>query len=551
MRVRAEFRNAGPIDDTTERCLGIGAILLGEESEWGPSAECMANATVVEYDLHRRWLRIRTSIVGLPPVFLYQGASRVVVASDLWSLRCWPGVPFDFDLRGIWDFCRIGYPVDYRTLFMGIRVVPGGSVVEVNSDGQVTVRQAWSMPKAAPKASWEAYTDLQAMLFRQAVQRMDLRDAFLSLTGGLDTRTILAALLADGRSVPACTMSWRDLSQDARTARDLCRAYGIPHETIRYDEGFAAELPELALTASRLSGGLASVGQAHEVAFYHRIGERWKARLSGYLGSQLGRSGVEHVSLRNGDLAMLGEGVAPSGVDAEANDHWFYEGVRRGRPLEQPFLLQEEVLFSSIGNYSIGHHFMVQRSPYASRELIQALTQAPEDARSHAPRSILRIRCDDLRHRFLGHQLNRSFQRKLIRVVGGYVAECPINWGWRAGGGVSPRGTIAGLLAFCDALTASQGLDHGSLGWALEKIRIAGRHDFQRLRKWCSREFLYDVLLRRETQDRGLLNVRRIETMLDEHFAGRRDHHGNLVLALDLCCAQQVFLDRSRGHNTA
>jgi len=547
MRVRIEFRSADAVDDTRASSPGVRAVLLGDGSESHRSAECMSNATIVEYDLHRRRLRIRTSIVGLPPVFLYKEPSRVVLASDLWSLRCWPGVSLAFDPHAVRDLCRIGYPVGFRTLFAGISVVPGGSVVEVALNGQVTVRRAWRMPEAAPEESWEAYTDFQARLFRDVVRGIDLRDSFLSLTAGLDTRTILAALLAEGKSVPAVTMSWKNLSLDARTARDLCRAYGIPHEIIRFDERFTAEFPGHALAASRLSGGLAGVGQATEVAFYHRIGGKWKARLSGNLGNQVGRGGVEQVSLRNGDLAMLGEGVVSSGAVAEASDHWFYGDDRRGAPLERLFSLQSETLFSSIGNYCIGHHFVVQRSPYASRRLIEALARAPSDARCRAPRSIFRIRCDDLHHRFLGYPAHRSFQRKSISAVGGYVAQCPINWGWRVRGGVSPKRTVAGLLTFLDALAASQGLDRSWFGRALETVRITGRYDFRQTRKWCSREFLRDTLLRREIRERGLLNVPRIETMLDEHFAGRRDHHANLMLALDLSCAQQVFLDGPSG----
>jgi len=500
----------------------------------------MANATVVEYDLHRRWLRIRTSIVGLPPVFLYKGPSRVVVGSDLWSLRCWPGVPFAFDPQSVRDVCRIGYPIGFRTLFQGIRVVPGGSLIEIDRDGQVTVRQAWSMPVAVREQSWEDYTDIQATLFRDSLRRVDTSKAFLSLTGGLDTRTILAALLADGRSIPACTMSWKDLSLDSRTARDLCRAYEIPHEVVRFGEEFAAEFPDRAQTASRLSGGLASAGEATEVAFYHQLGARRRARLSGYLGNQVGRGGVEHKSLRNGDQGMLGEGI---NAPVDAADHWFYADDRRGGLLEPAFLLQYATLFSSIGNYCIGHHFMVQQSPYASRELIEALGRAPVDA--HRPSSVFRMRCDDLRHRFLGHPPHRSFQRKVVRARGGYIAECPINWGWRVNGRVSPKGSIAGLLAFFDALATSRGLDRGRLGRALETFHITGRYDFRQTRKWCSREFLSDTLLRREVRDTGLLNATRIETMLDEHFAGKKDHHANLMLAVDLSCAQKVFLEAS------
>jgi hypothetical protein len=107
---------------------------------------------------------------------------------------------------------------------------------------------------------------------------------------------------------------------------------------------------------------------------------------------------------------------------------------------------------------------------------------------------------------------------------------------------VSPTGALTGLLAFCDALTASTGFESGIIGRALEALQIPARHDFRQVRKWCSREFLYDALGRRQLREVGLLNMRTIARMLGEHFGGVLDHHVNLMLALDLACAEQIFL---------
>jgi asparagine synthetase B (glutamine-hydrolysing) len=539
MRVQIDFRDA---DDTGDagKPSNTRVIVIGDDSEWSPAATCLGNAVVMQYNLRQRRVDIYTSITGLPPVFLYEGPSRVVVASDVRSLREWPGVDFAFDPQAVRDVCRIGYPVDFRTLFAGIRVVPGGSVIQVEPHGKVTLRPAWNMPEACPERSWEAYTDLQATLFTDAVRRLDLSATFLSLTAGLDTRAILAALLADGRALSAYTMSWKDRSLDARTARRLCGAYGLTHETVRFDESFTMEFPDRVLEASRLSGGLAATDQATEVAFYHCVGGRWRARLSGHLGNQVGRGGMEQISRRGGDTAMLGEGMRLSGADG--GDQRSEDHLPGGGSLGRLSALNREVPNALIANYSIGHHFMVQRSPYATRELIEAIGRAPADGHANRPRSPLRMRFLDLRHRFLGDPVHRSFQRKVISRVGGYVATCPVNWGWRVQGGVSPMGAFAGLLAFLDALAASNGLEGGIIGRALETLQIPARHDFRQLRKWCSREFLYDTLRRRELREEGLFDMRTLERMLDEHFAGVIDHHVKLMLALDLACAQQVFL---------
>jgi len=411
----------------------------------------------------------------------------------------------------------------------------------VDTRGDVKVTPAWTMPAMVPLESWDSYIDLQIEAFNEALRRIDLERTCLSLTGGLDTRTILAASVRDGRTVPAFTMSWKDVSLDARTATKLCRAYGIEHHVIRFDEAFARELPEYALAASRLSGGLASVGEATEVALYDRIGTTYVTRLSGYLGNQVGRGGVEQLSPRSGDLSILGsalDGVENGGRD----DHWFYDEARTDTRLNLEFLLQREVLFASIGNFCLGNHFMVQQSPYASRSLIEATTRAPQEPNARAIDSVPRMRLNDLRHRFLGEAEERSFQRKLINVVGGYVAECPVNWGWRVSGGVAVKGVALGALTLVDAFVGSRYREESVVSRLLATLRISGLHDFRQLRRWCDRDFTYDTLRAKGVCESGILDGQAIERMLGEHFSSRRDHHRSLMLALDLAHAYQIYV---------
>jgi hypothetical protein len=112
-------------------------------------------------------------------------------------------------------------------------------------------------------------------------------------------------------------MSWGNVSLDARLAAAVCRPYRIQHEVIGFDESFAAEVGERALTASRLSGGLAAVGEAIEVAFYERIGGPWRSRISGFLGNQIGRGGHEQVSLRRGHTDVLADTIRQNASDDE------------------------------------------------------------------------------------------------------------------------------------------------------------------------------------------------------------------------------------------
>ena len=126
-------------------------FLLGSEAEWrcdNPSTS-MASAATVCWDATASMLTIRTSITGLPPIFLYRAGPRIVVSSDLWLLCNRPGIDLAFDDESLRQMCRIGHPIGYRTLFRGITVLPGGSRIDV-SPRDVTEARDWRMPDAAP-----------------------------------------------------------------------------------------------------------------------------------------------------------------------------------------------------------------------------------------------------------------------------------------------------------------------------------------------------------------------------------------------------------------
>ena len=374
-------------------------------------------------------------------------------------------------------------------------------------------------------------------------KRIDLDNTFLSLTAGVDTRAIFAALVLAGRRFHAYTLTGESPSIDAQAARAICRSYGVPHETVSLDGDFRKRLPDYVVEASRLSGGVASLGQAHQVHFYRKLPGRYLGRLSGNLGNQLGRKGIERVSTRAITVSVLPPHLR-SGIAGRARCAWVDHTLDDRIPSSPAFLFQREFPFTQLGNYSIGDSFVVQYTPYPTRHLIALSHREP--ARSLDPqfRSLLSLRLRDLHHRFFGEPPAYSFQRKFIKRAGGFVASYPINWGWRAGGGIALTGMLRGCMAAVDAYTEREGWDIGRLGKVIDAMHIVGLHEHRRSQRWVReslRDFMHDVLLSKHTREAGVIEVSCVRRMLDEHYTNRASHHGALVFALDLAVASRNF----------
>jgi hypothetical protein len=420
--------------------------------------------------------------------------------------------------------------------------MPAGYQFDFDAAGQRSVRY-WTPPRPDPVCDWKAFREIQAQAFSDAMRRMDKASTVLSLTAGLDTRTILAALVRDGVRLPTVTLSGETPSLDAHIAAKLSRAYGLQHEVVRLDGEFFKRLPEYLVEASRLSGGLSSIEQADEVFFNRVLSKRARARLSGNLGNQVGRGGTEKVSMRNADTSLLGSYFA---VDTgnSAHDHWYSERGAGADSLDYEFLLQQEVPFSSVGNYALCNHFLVQQSPYADAALIEAIKHMPLRLNHKKKLSLMQMRLKDLRHRFAGEPEEYSFQRSFIKEVGGFVAECPINWGWKASGGLSPVGVFYGAKSFLDVTASSKGWDSRLTRRLLARTGVMGMHQFKRPRDWFRtylKEFVYDMLLSDRSNTDELLNRREMERQLQEHYSGIGDHYNGLTCALTLCLARKNF----------
>ncbi len=515
-------------------------LVLGDDAERNDvgGGGCMGNAVALRLDLAAHSVQVWSSITGLPPAFLSRRPDGLVLTSDLSVLAATQALRFD--PVAVADLFQIGYPSDHRSLFRDTSLVPGGHVVRVGVEGQFSVAKAWSLPESARRLDWPSFIELQVQTFRDTMRTMDLSKSFFSLTSGVDTRTILAALVSRGVSLPTATLSGPSLSLDARVARTLSEAYALPHHVVRLDANFLRDLPTYVTDASRRSGGLTGLEEAGEVYFYRQLAGLGARRLAGGFGNQVARQGLERVSPRGADLTVLADEFVPTGtrdyaaaIPSTTRWHSVYERS-----------LQEDGTLPSVGNACIGQHFATQQTPYASRAMIESLGRSPVGLEAVGAFSRSQARRRDLHHRFLGEPRNRSFQRVLIAAAGGRVASYAINWGWRASGGISPRGLVMGALACLDQVASWPSPGSRALGKALRLIGAEGLQEIKPYRSWLTdwlKDFVHDTLLSRTTRDSGVFKVAELERVLRDHYALGKPQTGTIMAALDLALAYQLF----------
>lgn len=161
------------------------------------------------------------------------------------------------DLDGVAVLARLGWQVGSRTIFDGVRTVRAVTM----ANGTVEERSRPAEPAGAASAGGRPEVIAADILRQLMCDYLDAHpDAELQLTGGLDSRILLAAIpAARRRGVRAMTLATPG-SRDAPIARSIADRYGLEHRTVTLaaiDTLSAKDAYEAAINAARRIDGAA------------------------------------------------------------------------------------------------------------------------------------------------------------------------------------------------------------------------------------------------------------------------------------------------------
>jgi hypothetical protein len=167
---------------------------------------------VVVLDLKGRRLILANNRTGTIPVQYVARPGLFAFAPESKALHALLGTRPELDCDGLLEFVTFGHALRSRTLFRGCKLLEPASLVEVDLDsGKADIQKYWSL-SFRPRRRWHEAEAADAL--RSTVLE-SLRDTIIDsppylqllLTGGYDSRTILAGMSAIGRP-PDLALTW-------------------------------------------------------------------------------------------------------------------------------------------------------------------------------------------------------------------------------------------------------------------------------------------------------------------------------------------------------
>ncbi|MEO5925027.1 MAG: hypothetical protein ABIR70_14495 [Bryobacteraceae bacterium] len=473
-------------------------------------------------DQKRGFAKLFNDRWGLQRIYYHETKDAFYFAAEAKSILAVCPECRSFDSRGLGEFISTGCVLENRSFFTGVGVLPPASAWHF-ANGTVQTRGHYFLP-----SEWEQQSTLDPEAYYQQLREVfvgNLPRYFggkdrvgLSLTGGLDTRMIMAWHPGEPGTLPSYSFGgmFRE-SQDVSLGRAVATVCKQPHQVIPIGEDFLARFAHYAERTIYLSDG--SIGMPFSPDLYANEIARNIApvRMTGNYGGEVLRQ----------VRAFKPEDPMPGLFCPEMTAHLdqaksTYAGLLQGHPLS--FAVFKQAPWHHYGLLALEQTQITLRSPFLDNDFVRTVFQAPQSS------------CE-----------SNDVSMRLIREGSKTLYELPTDRGLV--GNQSDWATRLSHEWLEFSFKAEYGYDYGMPQWVAgidNRIRALrperawlGRHKFKHFRVWYRDQlagYVRDMLLDSRTLSRPFFERKGIEAIVRGHLGGGRNYTTEIhrVLALEL-----------------
>lgn len=199
--------------------------------------------SAIHVDRRSKRITVVNDLTGTRPVFWYGNDGVFIVTHSLWAFRQCSWVRPEWDAMALNQRLTIGVPLQGRTWLKGVRILTRGQRL-VSDDHAIRMRdegQYFSRPESTTGDCVERLRFAVDQM-TDSVSRRVGSGLFLGLSGGLDSRILLASLLRQGINASAITYAASEQNRDAQLAERCARHCGITHHLALLDGQVARDL---------------------------------------------------------------------------------------------------------------------------------------------------------------------------------------------------------------------------------------------------------------------------------------------------------------------
>jgi asparagine synthase (glutamine-hydrolysing) len=470
-----------------------------------------------------------TDRYGLERLYVHENSKAVYFASEAKAILGVVPETRSFDTDGVSQFLAYGTTYGERTLFRGVRVLPGAACWTFEKNQC----RKWSYFN--PK-QWEGQERLKRSEFTEELGGVLRRIVPLysslagrlgiSLTAGLDTRMLMACLPADPDRHVCFTYSGQEIDPlDAHLSTLVANECGLTHHVLRIQKDFFESFNSLAESTVFTTDGNCDILGTHEIYMSRLARKLAPCRLTGNYGSEILR-GVSTLKPLG-----LSDGLITSSLEASVQAALGDTQLQGGHPVT--FAAFKETPWNLFGSLQAGRTEIGCRTPYLDNEFVKLAYRAPVQS----------------------EQSGRQVCERVVQQQHPGLAVIPTDMGYLGGDDRLAKymRRIKAKAAFkCDymystglpnVLTPLESLFTGTM----KRLGLLGLHKHLTYRTWFQSEL--SAWLRERLNDAGvrsspLWNTSAVVRLGEDHIQGRRNNLLEINAVLTLAIVEERLLKK-------
>src|SRR5215472_2709108 len=330
-------------------------------------------------DLRKSMILLFNDRYGMHRVYYHEGKDAFLFGSEAKALLKIKPELRQIDMQGLGELISCDCVLENRTLFTGISLLPGAAAWTWRPGSSLS-KNSYFKPsewESLPALEKEPFVDRLSETVDKVIPRYfrEKNEVGMSLTGGLDSRMIMACLNPPPGELPCYTYGGMRDTLDISIARKVADACQQKHDVVRLAPGFFSEFPRLAeKTIYSTDGGL-GICNSHDLYFSRLAREIAPIRVTGTFGSEVVR-----------DHTMLNAGAHCQKLFHADFRKCMQQAVETLAEIKQGHKVSvavfREIPWRNCRQLSIEQSQLTIRSPFLDNELVELMYQAPAGLRS-------------------------------------------------------------------------------------------------------------------------------------------------------------------------
>jgi asparagine synthase (glutamine-hydrolysing) len=468
---------------------------------------------------------------GMHRIYWHEAADGFYFAAEAKAILAVRPELRALDERSLGEFITCGCVLENRTLFRGISLLPCAARWRL-ANGRAETKDVYFEPaeweQQTPLRTEEYYEEFRSVFSRKLHHYFEGRQSIgMSLTGGLDTRMIMAWHTAAPGSLACYTFGgMRRDNSDVKVARRIAHVCRQPHQVIRVSEQCLADFDRYASRSVFLSDASVGVNLAPDLYIYQKAREIAPVRMTGNYGGEVLR-GIVAFKPVDPLPGLFADTLTPHLEQSKET----YTKVRTGHPVS--FSVFRQAPWAHFGVVSLEQTQLALRTPYLDNDLVRTVFRVPRSSYT----------TDEVCLRLIAEGSPELRRIPTDRGVGGRPLD-PLAPARRRIHQFLFKAEYAYDYGMPQSLAR---INHALAPLGLERMFL-GTHRAYHFRVWYRdilSRYVRETLLSRDSLTRPHVDPRTVAHVVEHHLKGDRNYTTEIHKLLTLELVHRMFIDGS------